>query len=62
MATVWVTLASEAVVLLAAAGAAVAWVRRTPANAPEWANAPEPARTSDQDLGQPASSLVEQPA
>ncbi|QUH03096.1 hypothetical protein HUO13_21755 [Saccharopolyspora erythraea] len=40
MATVWVALVTEAVVLLAAAGAAVRWVRRPSASAPDQAVQP----------------------
>jgi hypothetical protein len=46
MATVWVALATETAVLLAAAVAAVAWVRRSPAN------------TTDQELAEAGSQTV----
>lgn len=49
MATVWMTLTGEAVVLLAAAGAAVAWVRGE-------SRTPEPAEQ------RPVAPLVEQAA
>ncbi|RCW44432.1 hypothetical protein DFQ14_10421 [Halopolyspora algeriensis] len=50
MAAVWVTLTSEAVVLLAVVSAAVTWVRQSPTE------------TAEQELGQPATPLPEQPA
>ena len=58
MATVWVTLAAEAVVLLALASAAITWVRRTPVET----DAAEQVSTSGQDAGQPATPLMQQPA